>query len=207
MKIGFHIPAPPQADKFTGMTVRKEPGVSFHAGLWNSRLCIGVFLCHRIFVPSVRQIKYSTTFIHSYPIGICETQIRQIAYMLFCPARTKIQTSGKFKSKSIKERKNEKVNDVYNGSRIDRPRRGRDGLSFNNSSVSDNVSAITSPDIVLGIQSDDGSVCIVHLEVTDAGRPGPAVASAGANIIQQLPDATTLVLLGFGGLLYRRRKQ
>jgi hypothetical protein len=79
------------------------------------------------------------------------------------------------------------------------------GLSFNNSSASGNVSAKTSPDIVLGIQSDDGSVCVVHLEVTDAGRP--AAASAGASVIQQLPDATTLVLLGFGGLLYRRRKQ
>ncbi len=81
------------------------------------------------------------------------------------------------------------------------------GLSFNNSSAAYNVSAMTSPDIAIGMQPDDGSVCIVYLETADLGSPGPAAASAEANIIQQLPDATTLVLLGFGGLLYRRRKQ
>lgn len=81
------------------------------------------------------------------------------------------------------------------------------GLSFNNSSAACNVSAMTSPDITIGIQSGDGSVCIVYLETADSSRPGPAAASAGASIIQQLPDATTLVLLGFGGLLYRRRKE
>ena len=47
----------------------------------------------------------------------------------------------------------------------------RTGLSFNNSSAADNVPVMTSPDIVLGIQSDDGSVCIVYLEITDVGRP------------------------------------
>ncbi len=80
-------------------------------------------------------------------------------------------------------------------------------LSFNNSSAAYNVSAMTSPDIAIRMQSDDGLVCIVYLEITDAGRPGPAAASAGADIIQQLPDMTTLVLLGLGGLLYRRRKR
>ncbi len=81
------------------------------------------------------------------------------------------------------------------------------GFSFNNSSAANNVSVTASPDIAIGIQSDDGSVCIVYLKITDADRPGPATASAGADIIRQLPDATTLVLLGFGGLLYRRRKE
>jgi hypothetical protein len=81
------------------------------------------------------------------------------------------------------------------------------GLSFNNSSAACNVSAMTSPDIAIGIQSGDGSVCIVYLETADAGRAGPVAASAGADIIRQLPDMTTLVLLGFGGLLYRRRKE
>ncbi|MGA2678037.1 MAG: hypothetical protein ABSF37_01910 [Sedimentisphaerales bacterium] len=80
-------------------------------------------------------------------------------------------------------------------------------LSFNNSSAADNVPVMTSPDIAIGIQPNDGSVCIVYLEITDAGRPGPAAASAGADIIQQLPDMTTLALLGLGGLLYRRRKE
>ena len=83
----------------------------------------------------------------------------------------------------------------------------RTGLSFNNSSAADNVPVMTSPDIAIGIPSDDGSVCIVYLEITDAGMSGPAAASAGADIIHQLPDMTTLALLGFGGLLYRRRKE
>jgi len=47
---------------------------------------------------------------------------------------------------------------------------------------------------------------MVYLKITDVGRPEPVAASAGADIIQQLPDATTLALLGLGGLLYRRRK-
>jgi hypothetical protein len=70
----------------------------------------------------------ANTAIHGFPIGICEMQIRHIAYMLFCPAKTRIQASGKFKSKSIKERKNEKVNDAYNGYWVGRPRRERDGI-------------------------------------------------------------------------------
>ena len=49
------------------------------------------------------------------------------------------------------------------------------GLSFNNSS-SDNVPAMTSPDIAICIQSDDGLVHVVYLEIADSGRPGPAVA-------------------------------
>jgi hypothetical protein len=83
----------------------------------------------------------------------------------------------------------------------------RTGLSFSNSSAADNVPVMKSPDIAIGIQSEDGSVCIVYLEITDACRPGPAAASAGADIIQQLPDMTTLALLGLGGMLYRRRKE
>jgi hypothetical protein len=82
------------------------------------------------------------------------------------------------------------------------------GLSYNNSSAADNVPVITSQDVVLGVQSDDGSVCMLYLvEITDVGRPEPVAASAGADIIQQLPDMTTLALLGLGGLLYRRRKE
>jgi hypothetical protein len=61
------------------------------------------------------------------PIGICETQIKQIAYMPFYPATARMQASGKFKSKSIKERKDEKANDAYNGSWIDRLGREWDG--------------------------------------------------------------------------------
>lgn len=80
-------------------------------------------------------------------------------------------------------------------------------LSFNNSSVADNVPVMTSPDIAIDMQSDDGSACIVYLEITDAGRPEPAAASVGSDIIHQFPDMTTLALLGLGGLLYRHRKQ
>ena len=81
------------------------------------------------------------------------------------------------------------------------------GLSFNNSSAADNVPVIASQDIVLGIQSVDGSVCTVYLEIADVGRPRLTGASVQADIIHQLPDATTLVLLGVGGLFYRRRKE
>lgn len=81
------------------------------------------------------------------------------------------------------------------------------GFSFDNSAAADNITVVTSPDVMLGIQSDDGSVCIVYLEITDSGRPEPAAAFAQADIIHQLPDVTTLVLLGLGGLLYRRRKE
>jgi hypothetical protein len=81
------------------------------------------------------------------------------------------------------------------------------GFSFDNSDAADNVPVMTFPDVVTGLQSDDGSVCIVYLEIIDAGRPGPAAASAQADIIHQLPDVTTLALLGLGGLLYRRRKE
>ena len=81
------------------------------------------------------------------------------------------------------------------------------GLSFNNSSAADNVPVMTFPDVVTGLKSDDGSVCIVYLEIIDMGRPIPAAATAQADLIQQLPDITTLALLGLGGLLYHRRKE
>jgi hypothetical protein len=83
---------------------------------------------------------------------------------------------------------------------------GWTGLSSNNVAA-DNIPQATSSDIMLGIQSDDGSICIVCLEVTDVGRPSPTAAWAQADIIHQLPDATTLALLGLGGLLYHRRKE
>jgi len=83
----------------------------------------------------------------------------------------------------------------------------REGFSFDNRDAADNITMVTSQNVVPAIQSDDGAVCIVYLEITDAGRPGPAVAYTGTDIIQQLPDMTTLVLLGLGGLLYRRRKE
>ncbi|MGD1041967.1 MAG: hypothetical protein ABR913_02755 [Sedimentisphaerales bacterium] len=81
------------------------------------------------------------------------------------------------------------------------------GFSFDNSAAADNISMANSSDVVLGIQSNDGSVCIVYLEITDVGRPGLTGAFARADIIHQLPDATTLALLGLGGLFYRRRKE
>lgn len=81
------------------------------------------------------------------------------------------------------------------------------GLSSCNSSATCNVSTTAFQDVVIGIRSDDSVVCIVYLETADAGASVPTAACAGADIVQQLPDVTTLVLLGLGGLLYRRRKQ
>ncbi len=70
--------------------------------------------------------------------------------------------------------------------------------------ASDNVSA--APDIMIGVQSDDGSFYVVRLEVVNADNSGPVTASSHVNVLHQLPDTTTLILLGLGGLLYRRRK-
>mgnify|MGYP001611090000 CR=1 FL=1 len=76
------------------------------------------------------------------------------------------------------------------------------GLSSGNIAAADNI-----PHAVSLVLSVDGSVCIVYIEITDMDRSCPVAASVRADIIQQLPDVTTLVLLGFGGLLYRRRKE
>jgi hypothetical protein len=126
--------------------------------------------------------------------------------MLFYPSMAKIQVSGK-KALALRREKMKKSMIFIMVLGLTVLAVNGTGLSFNNSSAADNVPAMTSPDIVIGIQSDDGSVCIVYLEITDAGRPGPAAASAGADIIHQLPDMTTLALLGLGGLLYHRRKE
>jgi hypothetical protein len=70
----------------------------------------------------------------------------------------------------------------------------------------DNAPAAGTPDIVISMQAGDGSVCVVHLEFIGSDRPGPAAASVAADIRRQLPDSMTLMLLGFGGLLYHHRK-
>ena len=70
-----------------------------------------------------------------------------------------------------------------------------------------NTCAVTSPAIMVGVQPGDGSVCVICVETSEIVKPAPAAVSAAADIIQQLPDMSTLVLLGMGGLLYRRRKQ
>ena len=83
-----------------------------------------------------------------------------------------------------------------------------DGTGFSsNNNTADNIAVVTPSDIAPCTQSDEGPVGIVYLEITDVGRPRPDAASAQADVIHQLPDATTLVFLGLGGLLYRRRKE
>jgi hypothetical protein len=64
-----------------------------------------------------------------------------------------------------------------------------------------------SPEITIVLPSDCTSVCVVYLETADVGRPGPVSSCALANITTQLPDTATIMLLGLGGLLYRRRKE
>jgi hypothetical protein len=61
-------------------------------------------------------------------------------------------------------------------------------------------------DISIVVPSDCTPVCVVYLEIADVGRPGPVSSCALANITTQLPDTATIMLLGLGGLLYRRRK-
>jgi hypothetical protein len=81
------------------------------------------------------------------------------------------------------------------------------GLASGGKVAPANIPPTITPDVVIGMQADDGLICVVYLEITDSDRPSPAAAFARADILQQLPDSTTLVLLGLGGLLYRRRKE
>jgi len=63
---------------------------------------------------------------------------------------------------------------------------------------------VTEPSgIMIGIQSDDGSVCIVYLEPINGG--GQWAVPARGDIIGLLPDAITIASLGLAGLLLRRR--
>lgn len=64
-----------------------------------------------------------------------------------------------------------------------------------------------SPDISIAVPSDSASVYVVYVEMTDISRPAPLSTCAAANIATQLPDTSTIILLGLGGLLYRRRKE
>jgi hypothetical protein len=79
------------------------------------------------------------------------------------------------------------------------------GFSSAGKVAPDGISATAAPDIVIGMQADDGSFYVVQLELADKAVPAGAVLRSG--IFQQLPDATTLVLLGVGGLFYRRKKE
>ena len=79
------------------------------------------------------------------------------------------------------------------------------GFSSADKTSPDSVSATAAPDIVIGMQADDGSIYVVQLELAD--KAVPARAFLHSDIFQQLPDATTLVLLGVGGLFYRHRKE
>ena len=79
------------------------------------------------------------------------------------------------------------------------------GFSSAGKAAPDSVSAAAGPDIVIGMQADDGSFYVVQLELADKALPARAFLRSG--IFQQLPDATTLVLLGVGGLFYRHKKE
>jgi hypothetical protein len=78
------------------------------------------------------------------------------------------------------------------------------GLPFNDNPATDNVFLTASSGIVIGIQSDDGLVCIVYLEPTDGG--GQRAVPARGDTIDLFPDVMTIASLGFAGLLLRRRK-
>ena len=69
------------------------------------------------------------------------------------------------------------------------------------------ISVAAAPEIVIGMQSNDGSFYVIRLETADAVIPCPDAASMRLDILQQMPDLKTLILLGLGGLLYSRRKQ
>ena len=149
-----------------------------------------------------------TAAVPGLPIGICEMQIRQIAYMHSSPGKPTIQASGYFKSECFKERTMKNTMMLIMVLGLVTLANSWAGTSSDNlASFADNSVTMTCPDVVIGIQSDDGSVCVVYLEITDVGRPAPVSASALANITTQLPDIATIMLLGLGGLLYRGRKE
>ena len=78
------------------------------------------------------------------------------------------------------------------------------GLPLNNNPTSDNMPLTASSVVSIGIQSDDGSVCIVYLEPTDGG--GQRAVPAQSDTIHLFPDVMTIASLGLVGLLLRRRK-
>jgi hypothetical protein len=133
-------------------------------------------------------------------------QIKQIAYMLFCPVKPRIQSSGNFKSKLLRREKMNKMLMIIMVLGLALLSPANMQLAISDSPSSENAAMTVSPDSIV-VLSDSTSVCIVYFEIADIGRPSPAAASAQAGIIHQLPDVQTLVLLGFAGLLYRRRKE
>jgi hypothetical protein len=76
---------------------------------------------------------------------------------------------------------------------------------LNGNSTPDNVSLAASSDITIAIQSEDGLVYIVYLELTDVGcqRAAPALG----DIIGMLPNTMTVASLGLAGFFYRRRRR
>ena len=77
------------------------------------------------------------------------------------------------------------------------------GLPLNDNLTALNVPVPASSGLVIDIQSDDGSVCIVYLEPINGG--GQWAVPARGDIIGLLPDAITIASLGLAGLLLRRR--
>jgi hypothetical protein len=79
--------------------------------------------------------------------------------------------------------------------------------ALSDSFISEDTPMAVSSDVSIVVPSDCTLVCFVYLETADIGRPVPISVSTMANITTQLPDTATIILLGLGGLLYRRRKE
>jgi hypothetical protein len=77
--------------------------------------------------------------------------------------------------------------------------------AFCDSFSSENTFVLLSPDISIVVPSDSTSVYVIYIETADISSPVPVSTCAMGNIATQLPDTSTIILLGFGGLLYRRR--
>ena len=78
------------------------------------------------------------------------------------------------------------------------------GLPLNDNLPALNVPVPASSGIAIDIQSDDGSVCVVYLELINGG--GQWAVPARGDIVGLLPDKITIASLGLAGLLLRRRK-
>jgi hypothetical protein len=127
--------------------------------------------------------------------------------MHYSSEKPKIQPSGQFKSLCFKERKMNKIMTLIIVAGLVLLSLVHAKTAICDSLLRENTQMAVSPDVSIAVPSDCTSVCVVYVETNDLARPEPVSASALANITTQLPDIPTIMMLGLGGLIYRRRKE
>jgi hypothetical protein len=145
-------------------------------------------------------------------MSICDTKIRHIAYGHFLPGLAIMPVSGADEQHAfLRREKMKKLTVIIMVLGLAACAEATIGLPpavslsnpLNDSTTPDNVPSTAFSGIVIGIQSDDGSVCIVYLEPINGG--GQWAVPARGDIFGLLPDAITIASLGLAGLLLRRR--